>query len=118
VDLTMPVPFDREKPPPAYFRDADDFLYVNAEGVQYIVREGAGPEPRSQATPLPMSDDAEPITLGAHDRELFERTRIAYGIRARAGRGCIMPTGNIALTCNFNSILTYVFKWGRTMKNG
>ena len=37
----MSAQFDREKPRPGYYRDADDFLYVTAGGVQYIVQEGA-----------------------------------------------------------------------------
>jgi hypothetical protein len=78
----MSAQFDREKPPHGYYRDADDFLYVTAGGIQYIVQEGAGAEPCWQAVELPMSNDAEPVTLDAGNRELFERTRIAYGIPA------------------------------------
>jgi hypothetical protein len=73
---------DHDVPARGYYRDADDFLYITGAGDQYLVQQGAGPEPCWQAVPLPMSDDAEPTTLDAEDRELFERVRIAYGIPA------------------------------------
>jgi hypothetical protein len=64
-----------------YYRDADCMMYVTEAGMVYWVQDPETDKPAWEECGF-LSSDAEPTTLCAEDREVFERTRIAYEIPA------------------------------------